>query len=101
MRMTFVISKKIIWAILKKVAEDMEIEAREIRSSYRGQELVEARMIISKVSSEAGCIDKQIANILKKDRTTVNHYREMAEKTMERDSKFTEYINELIEKFNQ
>lgn len=99
MTVSYAVSKRLIWKILRRVSKDLEIDEQLLRSKRRYRELVECRAIISKVATELGCIHVQIANVLRRDRSTIDHYLSEAEIEAERDIRFSNYIHELIEEY--
>jgi len=63
--------------VLQKVCDYFSLKPEDMISKIKKRHLVNARMIFAKLMLEKGMKEKQIGELLKRDRTTVFHYKDL------------------------
>jgi molecular chaperone GrpE (heat shock protein) len=84
--------------VLKDIVE--EVFDVKITERNRRVNLVNARMVYSKILKESGYRDGEIADVLKKDRTTIIHYKQHCDVFMSQDEDMMKKYIECKNRYN-
>lgn len=83
---------------LKDIVE--EVFDVKITERNRRVNLVNARMVFTKIMKDSGHKDGEIAEVLRKDRTTIIHYKQHCDIFMSQDDEMMKKYIECKEKYN-
>ena len=85
--------KENISKIVKKTCSVFGISEEELKSRKRGQELVYARMICARCISSCGANSRTIADVLKRNSSTVRYYLSIFEQEYLYNKDFRNFAN--------